>query len=142
MHEQAVLTPAHLAVHLSNRLEEGHGLDVAHRSAEFDDAHVGTGGLGDGLDPALDLVRDVWDDLNGLSQILPGPLLLYDGAINLAGGNVMVLPQVDVQIPLVIAKVEIGLRPVFQHEHLAMLEGVHGASVDVQIWIYLHGSDL
>lgn len=46
-------------------------------------------------------------------------LLLDDLAIDLAGRDVVVAAERDVEVPLVVAKVEICLSSVVQHEHLA-----------------------
>jgi hypothetical protein len=36
-----------------------------------------------------------------------------------------------------VAEVEIGLSPVVRYEHLTVLERVHGARVDVYVWVEL-----
>ena len=75
---------------LAQRLNEGHGLDVAHRPAQLDHAYVGRAGpavdrdVGDPLDPLLDGVRDVGHDLDRLAQVVAAPLLFDDGLVHLA----------------------------------------------------------
>ncbi len=44
--------------------------------------------------------------------------------------------------PLVMSEIEIGFRAVVGHVHLAVLEGVHGPGVDVQVRIELGEGDL
>jgi hypothetical protein len=49
--------------------------------------------------------------------------------------------QVLVDEPLVVAEVEVGLAPVVGDEHLAVLERVHGAGVDVDVGVELLQGD-
>ena len=49
--------------------------------------------------------------------------------------------QVLVDEPLVVAEVEVGLAAVLGDEHLAVLEGVHGAGVDVDVRVELAHRD-
>ena len=50
--------------------------------------------------------------------------------------------QVLVDEPLVVTEVEVGLGAVVQHEHLAVLERVHRAGVDVDVRVELLDRDL
>ena len=75
----------HPELELAQGLDKRHGLDVAHRTAQLNDADVGRAGaavdgdVGDALNPVLDGVRDVGHDLHGLAQVVAPPLLLDDG---------------------------------------------------------------
>src|SRR5205823_3651567 len=53
------------------------------------------------------------------------------------GGDVGLTVEALVGEPLVVAQVEVGLGAVVQHEHLAVLERVHGARVDVDVGVEL-----
>ncbi len=141
--EEAVL-PAHLVADLAGGLQERQRLDVADRAADLGDHHVravAVGvGLGHGHDPALDLVGDVRDDLDGVAEVLAAPLLGDHGRIHLTGGHIGPPGQVAVQEALVVADVEIGFGAVLGDEDLAVLERVHGARVDVEVGVeLLHG---
>ena len=88
----------------------------------------------------LDLVGDVRDDLDGVAEIVPAPFLGDHRRVDLAGGDVGLAGEVDVEEALVVTDVEVGLRAVLGDEHLAVLERVHGAGVDVEVWVQLlHG---
>ena len=82
---------------------------------------------------ALDLVGDVRDDLHGVAEVLAAALLGDHRRVDLAGGDVRRLAQVDVEEPLVVPDVEVGLGAVVGHEDLAVLERVHRAGIDVEI---------
>jgi hypothetical protein len=74
--EEAVV-PADLVAHLTGGLEEGQRLDVADGAADLGDDEVGRV-LVTGRQrphPGLDLVGDVRDDLDGVAEVLPAPLL-------------------------------------------------------------------
>ena len=86
---------------------------------------------------SLDLVGDVRDDLHGVAEVLAAPLLGDDRRVDLPGGDVRRLAQVDVEEPLVVTDVEVGLRTVVGHEDLAVLERVHRSRIDVEIGVEL-----
>src|SRR5262249_19045829 len=55
---------------------------------------------------------------------------------------VVVPAQLCVREPLVVAKVEIRLRPVFSHEYLAVLKRTHRAGINIQVRIAFLECDL
>ena len=135
VHEHAVLG-AEVATHLTGRLQERLGFDVADRAADFGDDHVDIiARLG--AHAGLDLVGDVRDDLHALAEVLPRAFLAQHLLINLPGGDVGLLGEEHVEEALVVADVEIGLGTVFGHIDLAVLERVHGARVDVDVRVEL-----
>ena len=138
---QHVVAPDVLA-ELADGLEEGQALDVADRAADLGDEHVDVELLGQPVDAALDLVRDVRDDLHGAAQEVAPALLLDHGVVDAAGGDVGVALDELVDEALVVAQVEIGLGAVFGDEHLAVLEGAHRAGVDVDVGVELLVGDL
>ena len=137
MHEEHVLATEFVA-HLPCGLDERLRLDVADRAADLGDDHVGLRRLA-GLQAhaALDLVGDVRNDLHGVAEILSAPLFRDDRRVDLAGGDVRRLAQVDVEESLVVPDVEVGLGTVVGDEDLAVLERVHRSGVDVQVWVEL-----
>ncbi|KIV40384.1 hypothetical protein TR09_00010, partial [Vibrio parahaemolyticus] len=121
-------------------------LDVADRSADLGDDHVRSGlavrtGLRLEAHPALDLVGDVRDDLDRVAQVLAAALLGDDVRVDLAGGDVRGLAEVDVEEALVVPDVEVGLGAVVGHEHLAVLERVHRPRVDIEVGVELLHDD-
>ena len=133
----AAVLVALLDAHLADGLQERLALDVAGGAADLGDDHVGLGGGGQVVDVALDLVGDVGDDLDGLAQIRALALLVQDVPVDLAGGQVGVLVQVLVDEALIVAQVQVGLGAVVGDEHLAVLQGAHGAGVHVDIGVQL-----
>ncbi len=131
---------ADVTAELADRLDEGDDLDVAHRAADLDDHDVDVV-VGQEAHPVLDLVGDVGDDLDGAAEEIAPPLLLDDRAVDPTRRGVGVLPEVLVDEPLVVTQVEVGLATVMRDEDLAVLTGVHGARVDVDIRIELAHRD-
>ena len=78
--------------------------------------------------------------LDSLSEVISAPLASEHRLIDLAArGRVVRAGKHGVGETLVMAEVEIGLRAVVQDIDFAMLEGAHGARIDVQIGIeFLH----
>ena len=118
----------------------GHDLDVAHRAAHLDDHHVDLLGR-EVPDARLDLVGDVRDDLHGLAQVLAVALLADHLRVDRARGGVGRRLELDVDEALVVPEVEVGLAAVVGDEHLAVLEGVHRARVDVDVRVELDHRD-
>ena len=97
---------------------------------------------GDLAHGVLDLVGDVGDDLDGLAEVVAAAFLGDDLLVDAAGGEVVVAGELGVGEALVVAEVEVGLGAVVGDEDLAVLEGRHGAGVDVEVGVKLHEVDL
>ena len=135
MHEHAVLG-AEVATHLARGLEERLGFDVADRAADFGDDHIDVIGCL-GAHTGLDLVGDVRNDLHALAKVFAGAFLAQHLLVDLSGGDVGLLAQVDVQEALVVADVEIGFGAVLGDVDLTVLERVHRARIHVDVRIEL-----
>jgi hypothetical protein len=121
---------------LADRLQERLGLDVPDGPAHLGDHHVDL--VAAHLqDAGLDLVGDVRDDLHGVAEVSAAALVRDHRRVDLAGGDVRLTRQVGVEEALVVPDVQVGLGAVVGHEHLAVLEGVHGARVDVEVRVEL-----
>ena len=132
----ADVVAAGLLAELADRLEEREDLDVADRAADLGDHDVDVVGR-DAADAALDLVGDVRDHLHGLAEVVAAPLGGEHRLVDRAGRGVRVARQVLVDEALVVAEVEVGLAAVVGDEHLAVLERVHRARVDVDVRVEL-----
>jgi len=96
---------------------------------------------GDPAQGALDLIRDVRDHLHRGSGIIAPPFLVDHRLIDATRGDVVRLAQGVINEPFIMPEVEVRLRPVVGDEHLAMLEGRHGARIDVDVGIELEHRD-
>src|SRR5581483_5598767 len=92
-------------------------------------------------DELLDGVGDVRDHLHGAAQIVAAPLAGQNVLVDAPRGDVVALRRRHAGEALVVAEVEVGLRPVVGHEHLTVLVGAHGAGVDVEIGVELPQPD-
>ncbi len=129
--------PTQVLAQLTDRLQEGQALDVAHGAADLGDDHVHVVAVPQPADAGLDLVGDVGDHLDGVAQVVAAPFLLDDRQVHRTRGDVGVTPQVLAAEPLVMSQIEIGLPAVVGDEHLAVLERVHGPRVDVDVGVQL-----
>lgn len=138
---------AHLVGKLPQGLDEGSGLDVTHGTAKLDEAHIGLVGAAvdwdatDALEPRLDRVGDVRHHLHGFAQVVSAPLPFQHRGVDLAGGHVGLASQVDVEKAFIVAQIEVGLSAVVRDKHLPVLEGRHGAGVNVEVGVYLDRGD-
>jgi len=132
--------PAQVLAHLPDRFEEGQPFDIADGAPYLDDDHIGIRMPRRVLDAPLDLVRDVGNDLDRAAQEVAVALLGEHCAVDLAGGDVVLLTQRHVSESLVVSQVQVRLRAVFGDEHFTVLVGRHRAWIDVQVRIQLlHG---
>ena len=127
---------ADVLAELPDGLEERQDLDVADGATDLGDDHVDVVGH-EAADAPLDLVGDVRDDLHGAAEVVAPPLGGQHRLVDRAGRGVRGPRQVLVDEALVVAEVEVGLAAVVGDEHLAVLERVHGARVDVDVRVEL-----
>ena len=126
---------ADFLAHLADGLEERQAFDVADRAADFSDDHVGVVFTADEINPFLDLVGDVGNDLDGAAQVVAAALLVDDRPVDLAGRHVGAFGQVDVNKALVVAEVEVGFAAVVGDEHFPVLVRAHGPRVEVDVGV-------
>ena len=132
---------SYIFAHLADGLEEGQALDIPDRSPDFHDDQFRACGFTHGHDAPLDLVRHVGDHLDGASQIVPSPFLGDDFVVDLSGRHIVGPRQVLVDKALVVAQVQVRLRPVLGDEDLPVLIGGHGPRVHVQVGVqFLDGN--
>ena len=140
MDEQAVFA-ADLEGDLPDGLEEGLTFDVTRCAANLGDQDIGVGRFRAGIDEALDLLRDVRDDLHRLAEVGALAFLVQHIPIYLTRGEVGKLVEVFVDEAFIMSEVEIRFRAILGDEHLAVLIGAHGAGVDVHIRVELLRGD-
>ena len=115
---------------------------------QLDDADIGLLArlvdryLGDTVDGVDDRVDNVRYNLDSAAEILALALVLDNLLVDLAGGDVVIAGKVDTEITLVVAEIQIGLATIVEDETLAVLLGVHGTGINVDVGINLDGSDL
>ncbi len=107
---------------------------------DLDDRYVGAvrGHLAHGI---LDLVGHMGNHLDGLAQVVAAAFLQDDLLVDAAGGVVVVAGERRVSEALIVAEVEVGFSPVVGDEDFAVLEGRHGAGIDVEVGVELHQVD-
>jgi hypothetical protein len=123
------------------RLEKGLRLDVTYGAADFGDDDIRPVAVGVRLghrqDAALDLVGDMRDHLDGVTEVFTSAFFGDHRRIHLAGGHIRRTGQVAVEKAFVVPDVEVGLGAVLGDENLAVLKRVHGARVDVEVRVEL-----
>jgi hypothetical protein len=110
---------------LSNRLEEGQGLNIAHGTANFHDGHIDSfGGIktSAAFDEVLYFVGDVRNDLNRFAQVITATFFFKHALVNLARGEVVGLLHSGVDEALVVAQVEVGLCAIVCDKHFTVLK--------------------
>ncbi len=139
VHEQRTLG-ADLNTQLARGFQEGLGFDVADGTTDLHQGHIHIPGALD--DPALDLVRNVRDDLHGATEVVAPAFLADDFLVHPTTGEVVALTHGGADEALVMAQVEVRLGTVVGDEDLAVLEGAHGAGVHVDVGVELQDGHL
>ena len=122
VHNQGLLGA--FPLHLTHRLDVGQGLNVADRSPNFSNDEVKIRFGTQDLNAALDFIRDVWNDLNGLTEVLASAFFVNDRLVNPAGGVVVGLRGLDVQEPLVVPQVQVRFGTINRDVALPVFVGV------------------
>ena len=92
------------------------------------------------IEPALDLVCNMRNDLYGTSAVIPMTFLLKNRPVNFTGGHVGIFVQALINKPFIMTEIQICLRTVIRYENLSMLDRVHRTRVYIDIGIkLLHG---
>jgi hypothetical protein len=115
--------------------KERQAFDVAHRAADLDQDEILLLGVGD--DEFTDGVGDMRDHLDRGAEIFAAPLLGDHRGVDAASRDVVGLAGIDAGEALVVAEVEIGLRPIVGDEDFAVLVGAHRPGIDVEIGVEL-----
>lgn len=152
---------------LRHGLNKGHALNIANGSSELDNAdirllaRVVDGYARHPLDPVLDRICDVRDDLHGFTQVVAPPLALNYMLVYLARRDVVLAGEGDVQVALVVAEIEVDFAAVGEDEDFAVpvlllngllyiggrwrssiLLGVHGPRIDIEVRVDLDRRDV
>ena len=136
MDKEGVFT-AVLEGDLPHCFDEGLRLDVSDGPADLRDQDVRTGFFDHTVDEALDLVRNMRDDLYCRAQVLAAALLVEDIPVYLAGCEIGKAVQVLINEPLIMPEIEVRLRPVLGDIDLPVLVWAHGPRIHIDIRVQL-----
>lgn len=78
--------------------------------------------------------------LHSLAQVVSPPLFVDDRLIDLAGGQVVVSGQPDVEETFVVAQIQVYLAPVIQHEHFPWTSVGMTQSLHKHMWTFNYRS--
>ena len=134
---------------LTKGFDERAGFDISHGSSQLDNTHLRLGGfirggrdLSHTLDPLLDGINDVGNDLHGLAKVVSTTFSLDDLVVDLPGCDVVVSRKSNSNETLVVAQVKIDFTTIVHHKHLTMLERRHCSSVNVQVRVNFDRSNV
>ena len=131
MYQQRVAT--HFPAQLADSLQKGGRLDVADCTADLGYDEVILPGFAECLDVALDLICDVRDDLNCLSEVIPTALLIYHTLIDAAGSDIVGTCSMYICEPLVVSEIKVGFMTIDCDIALAMFIWIQCARINIYI---------
>ena len=124
-----------LPLQLPHGFHKGLAFHIAHRAAHFGDNDVIVPSLPQQEHPALDFVRNVRNNLDGLSQVSPLPFLGDDGVVDSARGDIIGLRGVNAQKTFIVAQVQVRLGAVLRHVAFPVLVRIQRSGVYIQIGV-------
>jgi len=86
----------------------------------------------------FDLIRDVRDHLDGLSEIVASPFFLNNGKIDLSRGDAALARHILIDESLVMSQIQIGFKSIDSHKCLSVFEWRHRPCVYLEIRIHLY----
>ena len=128
---------ADVVSHLPDGLQEGEALYVSDGAADFDNNHLRPRLIGEPEYTLLDVVGDVRHGLYRPAKEVAAALLGDEVHVDVASGEVGAAGEFQVNEPLIVAEVQVGLPAVVSDEYLAVLIRRHCAGVDVQVRVKL-----
>ena len=139
MDHDGILT-SNFSLKLSDGLQEGLALNISNRTTDLDNGYGIFILRPGGVESGLDLIGDVGNHLYGASAVIPVPLFVQDGPVYFSRSHIGIAIQTFVDKPLIMSQIQVCLRAVIRDEHLAMLNGIHGTGIHIDIGIkLLHG---
>ena len=138
MHQQRVCT-AQFKLELTDCLKEGLTLDVSGSATDLNHSHLGV--TGPFNDAPFDLVGNVRDNLYRATQVVAAPLFAQHGVIHPASREVIRAAHHGACEALIVAQIQVRLRPVVSDEHFAVLKRTHRAGVDVDVGVKFEEGD-
>ena len=120
---------------LANGFQEGFTFNIPYGTANFRNDKISVFFAAYAVDPFLDLVGNVRNDLYRTAQIITAPFLVDDGLVNPTGRNVGVAGQVDIDETFIMAQVKVRLRAVIGDENFAVLIRAHRTRIDIDVGI-------
>ena len=126
---------ADVVAHLTDGLQEREALDVSDGAADFDDNHLRPRLFGEPEYAFLDVIGHVGHGLYRPAEEVAAALLGDEVHVDVAGCEIGTAGEFQVDEPLVVAQVQVGLAAVMGDKYFAVLVRRHCAGVDVQVWI-------
>ena len=136
MQENAVLFRK-LQRDLTDSLQKRLAFDIADRTADLGDDDVGVGLFADLIDKFLDLIGNMRNDLDGLTEVFALTFLIQNVPIHLTGRKVGIFIEIFVDKAFVVTEVKVGFRAVLRNENFTVLIRTHCAGIDVHIRVEL-----
>src|SRR5687768_12289498 len=122
---------------LTQSLYERQTFDVAHSSPELCDNYVVIFSLAQQQHSSFYFIGNVRNNLNGFSKICTVALFIYNGLVYATGSDIVRLGRKYVQIPFIMAKIEIGFSSIFRYKTFAVLVRIKSSRIHINIWVEL-----
>ncbi len=137
--DQRNIVMSHIMLELADRFQERLAFDVSDGSTDFDDRNLGICSCRVTIETALDLIRDMRDDLYGSSTKISTTFFLKNGPVNLSCRYIRVLGKTFIDKSFIMSKVKVCLSSIVCYKNFTVLYRIHCTRVNVDVRIkFLH----
>src|SRR5712691_7904055 len=140
MQIEDVTTP-NICAHLANSFKKWLALDIADRTADLHNHHIGIRPTRNCMDAIFNLAGNMGDHLDSPTQVLTSSFLANHCRIHLPGCDVVRLVGRFISKTLIVSQVKVSFSAIIGDKDFAMLIGGHCARVNIDIGVQLHERD-
>ncbi|KAH3669957.1 hypothetical protein OGATHE_002770 [Ogataea polymorpha] len=112
---------------LSQGFNKGSRLNITNSSTQFNDTDIWfhsrgvNRNSGNTLNPVLDGISDMRNNLNSFTQVVSFSLLLNHSRVNLACGDIVVFSERNTQVSFIVSQIKIHFSTIVQNKALPVL---------------------
>ena len=139
--ENRVFVP-HLMLKLPDGFQKRLALNITYGSSDFNDSDSGIIRSIVSVEPALDLIRNMRNDLHRAAAVIAPTLLVQHRPVNFPRGDIGVFGETFINESLVMSQIQIRFRAIVGDEDFSVLYGVHSSRININIGIKLLHGDL
>ena len=133
---------ADVAFNLPDRFQKRQRFNIAYRSANFSNDDIGIRFPARFEYMFFNFVCHMGNDLNRAPVIFTATFFLQDDGINFSRRHIAEFGYIYIDKPLIMAKVQIGFRPIFRDKNFTVLVWTHCPRINVNVWIKFLNGDI
>ena len=122
---------------LTDGFKERLAFNITNSSTDLNDSNLSICCSRITVETALDLICNMWDNLNSSAAKVTATFFRENGPIYFSGCYVGLFGQIFINETFVVAKIQVSLCTIIRNEHFTVLYRIHSTRVNIDIWIEL-----